>query len=92
MVKLIVYGRRNCHLCDVAKDAVALLRREVEFMVEERDVDDNDAWARAYGDEVPVGVVDGRKVFKYRVDTERLRRALSAIPAADPTPAATDPD
>ena len=78
MAKLILYGRRDCHLCDVAKEAIARLRNELEFEVEERDVDADPAWIEAYGDEVPVGVIGTRKVFKYRVDADKLARALTA--------------
>jgi len=79
MVKLILYGRRRCHLCDVAKDALRELQRRLEFEVEERDVDDDPDWAARFGEEVPVGVIGDRKVFKYRVEPERLERALLAV-------------
>jgi len=74
--KLVIYGRRDCHLCDIAKEVVSSLRAQVDFDVEERDVDDDPGWKEAYGEEVPVGLVGGRKVFKYRVDPARLVRAL----------------
>lgn len=73
---LVVYSRRKCHLCDVAKDAIDELRRRVAFDVEVRDVDADADWLEAYGDEVPVGFVGDRKVFKYRVDTDKLERSL----------------
>ncbi len=75
---LVVYGRTNCHLCDVAKALIEELSAKVDFHVEERDVDDDPAWASAYGDQVPVGFIGERKVFKYRVDPEALERALLA--------------
>ena len=78
MVKLILYGRRDCHLCEVAKEAVERLQRRLDFDVEERDVDDHPDWVRRFGDEVPVGVIDDRKVFKFRVDPDKLERALLA--------------
>ena len=79
MVKLIIYGRRDCHLCDVAKEAVYRLQARLEFEVEERDVDDDDDWRARFGDEVPVGVIGGRRIFKYRVDPAKLERALLAV-------------
>ncbi len=78
MVKLILYGRRECHLCEVAKEAVERLQRRLDFDVEEHDVDDHPDWVRRFGDEVPVGVIDDRKVFKFRVDPDKLEIALLA--------------
>ena len=78
MSKLILYGRRECHLCDLAKDAISRLQQDLDFELEERDVDQNPDWQRLYGDEVPVGFVGDRKVFKYRVDPEKVARALQA--------------
>lgn len=76
--ELVIYSRRECHLCDVAMEAVDALRGRLDFGVEVRDVDEQDAWREAYGEQVPVGFVDGRKVFKYRVDATALERALRA--------------
>jgi len=75
---LVFYTRADCHLCDVAKKDLEELRRRFPFRIEVRDVDANDAWEAEFGDEVPVGVLDGRKVFKYRVDPGRLGHALRA--------------
>jgi Glutaredoxin-like domain (DUF836) len=59
-------------------DAVA---RDIPMMVEEVDVDTDPALVRAYGDEVPVLCVNGRKAFKYRVDASALRARLAREPA-----------
>ena len=37
MLTLVLYGRRNCHLCDVAKAAVQRLQQRLDFEVEERE-------------------------------------------------------
>ena len=79
-LRLTLYGRRDCHLCDIAKETIARLRERLDFEVDERDVDDDPAWAAAFGEQVPVGFVGERKVFKYRVDEPRLERALRREP------------
>ena len=76
MLTLVLYGRRNCHLCDVAKEAVQRLQQRLDFEVEQRDVDDHPDWVRRFGDEVPVGMIGDRKIFKFRVDPTALERAL----------------
>lgn len=77
-LRLVLYGRRDCHLCDVAKQALRPLLEQYGVALVERDVDAEPEWRRQYGDQVPVGVIDGTRVFKYRVDPRRLRRAIVA--------------
>ncbi|MEI8356911.1 MAG: glutaredoxin family protein [Deltaproteobacteria bacterium] len=76
--RVVVLSRADCCLCDEALAAVEEARREVPFLLEVRDVDEDPALARLYGEEVPVVLVDGRKAFKYRVDARRLVRRLRA--------------
>lgn len=75
-VRLVLYTRDPCHLCDVAKTALRRLAACLPLEIVERDVDRRPDWRDRYGDEVPVGLIDGRKVFKYRVDVDALERAV----------------
>lgn len=72
------YTRPGCHLCEEALEVLRpLLRRHgVELRV--RDVETDPDWERRYGEELPVGVISGRKVFKYRVDPARMEAAIRA--------------
>jgi len=83
---VIFYTRAGCHLCDSAKEELERICRRISFRIEVRDVDTNEAWVEKFGDEVPVGILDGRKVFKYRVDARRLESALRARLALDSPP------
>jgi hypothetical protein len=56
---------------------VEAVGREVPLLLEEVDVDRDAALAAAYGEEVPVLCVNGRKAFKYRVDPAALRARLA---------------
>lgn len=75
-VELILYTRSDCHLCDVVKEQLGHLRRRLDFDLVERRVDGDPGLEGAYGEQVPVGFVGGRKVFKYRLDVAVLERAL----------------
>lgn len=85
-----VYSRPGCHLCDEALAILSRLIRDTPFRIELRNVEDRSDWEERYGTEIPVGVVAGRRLFKYRVDEPRVRRALRAVlehaPASDPDP------
>jgi glutaredoxin len=80
MIRLTLYGRADCHLCHEMRAVVDSVTREGEIELEEVDVDADAALAAAYGAEVPVLCVNGRKAFKYRVD----RAALCARLAREP--------
>jgi hypothetical protein len=73
---LIVYSRPQCHLCDIALAALAALQRRIPFAVEVRNVEERPEWESAFGEQVPVGFLGKRKVFKYRIDAAKLQRAL----------------
>ena len=70
------YTRAQCHLCEIAKQELEQLRTSLGFNLEVLDVDDDPESQLRYGEQVPVGLIDGRKIFKYRVDHQALRRAI----------------
>ncbi len=82
MLALTIYSRPGCHLCD---DMKALVERVVEERGEPVTVDAVDVSAdpeleSRYGLEIPVLLLNGTKIAKYRVTEEELRRALAARP------------
>lgn len=78
-LRLTLYSRRDCQLCDEAHALVERLRSEpgARFELEVVDVDAHPEARRSYGDEVPVLLVNGKKFAKVRFDERRLRRKLS---------------
>ena len=76
VVRLTLYSRPGCHLCDEMKATVNRVAALVPLQVEEIDVSTSDDLEREYGLEIPVLLVDGKKAAKYRVSAEELRRIL----------------
>ncbi len=74
---LILYSRPVCHLCDLAKPVVFEVAAQYGVTVEERNVENDPRWEKAYGDQIPVAFLGGRKLFKYRVDRDQLARQLA---------------
>jgi hypothetical protein len=91
MAALVLYTRPGCHLCDVVKDVLAQVQREVPFTLAEVNIDEDPAAQALYRCEIPVVTIDGRKAFKYRVDPAELRRRL-AYAAAGRYEQCTPPD
>ena len=80
LIRLTLYSRPGCHLCDDMKSVVARVTRPLADRVAIDEVDisaDADLEAR-YGEEIPVLFIDGKKVAKYRIGQEELARLLRA--------------
>ncbi len=71
-----VMTRVGCHLCTEAESTVARLAAELGFGWDTVDVDGSTELQDKYGDRVPVIVLDGREHGYWRVEEDRLRRAL----------------
>ncbi len=76
MARIQLYTRVNCHLCDVAKEALERVRAAEPFELEVLDVDRDPKAVELYGMEVPVVLVDGKKAAKFRVDEAALLKRL----------------
>ena len=76
MTVVTVYSRLNCHLCDVAVDALESVRAELAFEIEKIYIDGDAELIKKYGEEVPVIHIDGKHHDIFRVDLERFRSSL----------------
>ena len=74
------YSKPGCHLCVEARAVVVQVCAELGESLEEVDITqgpDAERLMSAYGEEIPVTFVDGRQHDFWRVDADRLRRALA---------------
>ena len=78
MITLTLYTRPGCHLCDEMKAVIARVSRDVPLTLDEVDISADAALEARYGLEIPVLMVDGTKVAKYRITEEALTRILTA--------------
>jgi len=74
--RITLYTKNDCELCQVAKATLLALQRELAFDLDEIDITTAPALYDAFQLEIPVGYLDDRKLFKYRVDPARIRRQL----------------
>ena len=76
---LTLIGKPGCHLCDDARTVVdRVLADFPDVSFEERSILDDEELSRAYSDEIPVVMIDGRVHTIWRVDADRLRAALGS--------------
>ncbi|MBI4269838.1 MAG: glutaredoxin family protein [Candidatus Rokubacteria bacterium] len=81
MIRVDVYSRRGCCLCDEAKAVLLRVQRDVPFELREVDIEASPELSEAYGERIPLVFVEGRPAFKFRVDEAALRRRLAAAGA-----------
>jgi glutaredoxin len=77
--RLTLITRVDCHLCDVAKQALARVADEAGVGWVEVDVDSDPALLEEYWDRVPVILLDGKEHGYWRVDEDRLLRDLRTL-------------
>jgi glutaredoxin len=69
-------SKPGCHLCDDARAVIEAVCLELGERYEEVDISSDRATAGRYAEQIPVTFVDGRQHDFWRVDPDRLRRAL----------------
>jgi hypothetical protein len=74
--EVVLYGRPGCHLCDEARAVIRHVARTHPFTLTERNIEDCDAWLRAYLERIPVVSIDGVEAFELFVDERRFAAAL----------------
>ena len=75
--KVILYGKKECCLCDEALELLLKVKVSLPFELEKRDITGDRELLEKFGLKIPVIVVDGVEVFKYRVNENRLRALLN---------------
>jgi hypothetical protein len=78
MIKLTLYSRPDCHLCEaLLADLLPLLGSAAS--VEAVDVDSSVALERRYGLRIPVLTAGDVEISGYPLDRERVQRFLESI-------------
>ena len=77
--KVVIYSRANCHLCEEAEKNVREVLVEIHFGLEVIDINGDQELESLYSEEVPVITINGDVHDYYKVDKQRLRKALRAL-------------
>ena len=78
-VTVTLVGKPGCHLCDDARVIVRAVAAETGAGVEELDITAEDfdpALKEEYWEQIPVTLVNGKRHDFWRVDADRLRKAI----------------
>ncbi|MBQ1092309.1 glutaredoxin family protein [Streptomyces sp. B93] len=67
----------GCHLCDDAQAVIEKVCGDLSVPWEEKDITQDPRLHDAYWEQIPVVLVDGEQHTFWRVNEERLRKALT---------------
>ena len=76
-MRVTLYTRRNCPLCDKAKAAIRA--SGVAVVLEEIDVDRDPELQSRFTNDVPVVFVDGREAFRHRLTAEEFAKYVEKV-------------
>jgi len=79
MRTVVLYGRDGRCLCDDAREILLRVRARRPFVLEDRDIDQDDELLRAYLERIPVVSIDGVEQFELFVDESELERRLDMV-------------
>ena len=79
-MKLVLYVRRDCHLCTEMHRQLLRIGDRAGFGVDLVDIDADQALAARYGHKVPVLVGGDEEICHYFLDEEQLNAYLNRMP------------
>lgn len=77
-VRLVVISKDDCPLCDEALAVIESVRQKHPFKLDVVKMEPGDEWYERYWDMIPVGLVNDKMIFKYRIKPEDLLTRLRA--------------
>ncbi|GMB09073.1 glutaredoxin-like protein DUF836 [Thermolongibacillus altinsuensis] len=75
-MKVVVYSKQNCCLCDQAKKALIELQKEMPFQLEEIDIYEDDRLLEKYQLMIPVVEIDGEVIEYGIIHKDAIRKRL----------------
>ena len=73
-MRLILYGRPGCHLCDEAR----VVLERIGHPFEEVDIESDEVLLARYLERIPVIALDGAELYDFFVNEVELRARLDA--------------
>lgn len=79
LIRIEMYLRPGCHLCDEAKDVIERVQRRFPFVFRTINIEGDSKLETEYGSEIPVIFINGSKAFKYHVDQATLEKKVKRL-------------
>lgn len=76
MLNVTIYSKKDCRLCDIAKETLLKVQQELPFLLNEIDIEKDKTAFEKYKYLIPVIKIDGEKAFNYKVDENEFKKIL----------------
>ena len=79
MIQIEIYSRPGCHLCEDAKEIIERVQARYPFSLRVINIEPDPELEKAYGEQIPVVLINGNKAFKYHVDEHELEQKVKRL-------------
>lgn len=76
MLSLELMTKKDCHLCDVAKEVINRVIGSFPAELKLTDIEESSELMESYGERIPVLLIEGKESFVYKVHEITLRRKM----------------
>ena len=76
MTNITIYSKKGCHLCEIAMQKLLKIQNEFPFSLTEIDIENDEKLFEKYKYLIPVIEIDGKEVFTYKIDENKLKELL----------------
>jgi len=80
MLNITIYSKKECHLCDIAKEELEAIRREFDFSIKEINIEKDTIAFEKFKHLIPVVEVDGKIISTGKVDGKKIKDILKQKP------------
>ncbi|HEV8291059.1 MAG TPA: glutaredoxin family protein [Tepidisphaeraceae bacterium] len=77
MTQVILYSKPDCHLCEPVRELILAVQKERPFEFSIRNIEDDPADFEKYKHAIPVVLVHGREIARYKMSRRQLEQALA---------------
>jgi glutaredoxin len=78
MLRFRILSKPGCHLCDEAKEVIFINVNHLPAEIEMINIEEDPVLFEQYRNDIPVIFLNDRKIFKHRVDAEKLKKIILA--------------
>jgi hypothetical protein len=79
LATIVLYGKPGCHLCEDARDVLLVALGHYDFVIEEKNILEDDDLFNEYVEDIPVVTIDGELFCRYKVRLELLEAKLDTL-------------
>jgi hypothetical protein len=76
--KVILYSKPECHLCEPVENVILAVRKKKVFDFEVRNIENDPGDFEKYRHAIPVVLVDGKEIARYKLSRRQLEAALGS--------------